>query len=65
MSECGFENLRLKTRDKSGVNLLSFRLLIGVVIYQFEVLRIMLRSSKIVNFEYLPPRDNEKSKFRF
>ena len=63
MSECGFENLRLKTRDKSGVNLLSFRLLIGVVIYQFEVLRIMLRSSKIANFEYLPPRDNEKSKF--
>lgn len=63
MGECGFENLRLKTRDKSDVNLLSFRLLIGVVIYQFEVLRIMLRSSKIANFEYLPPRDNEKSKF--
>ena len=63
MGECGFENLRLKTRSKSGANLLSFRLLIDVVIYQFEVLRIMLRSSKIVNFEYLPPRDNEKSKF--
>ena len=63
MGECGFENLRLKTWDESDVNLLSFRLLIGVVIYQFEVLRIMLRSSKIVNFEYLPPRDNEKSKF--
>ena len=63
MGECGFENLRLKTQGKSGVNLLSFRLLIGVVIYQFGVLRIMLRSSKIVNFEYLPPRDNEKSKF--
>lgn len=63
MSECRFENLRLKTRGKSCVNLLSFRLLIDVVIYQFEVLRIMLRSSKIVNFEYLPPRDNEKSKF--
>lgn len=63
MGECGFENLRLKTRGKSGANLLSFRLLIDVVIYQFEVLRIMLRSSKIANFEYLPPRDNEKSKF--
>ena len=63
MGECGFENLRLKTRDESDVNLLSFRLLIGVVICQFEVLRIMLRSLKIANFEYLPPRDNEKSKF--
>lgn len=62
MGECGFENLRLKTRDKSGVNLLNFRLLIGVVICQFDVLRIMLRSSKIANFEYLPPRDNEKLK---
>ena len=65
MCECGFENLGLKTQGKNSVNLLSFRLLIGVVIYQFGVLRIMLRSSKIVNFEYLPPRDNEKSKFRF
>lgn len=63
MGECGFENLGLKTRDKGSVNLLSFRLLTDVVICQFEVLRIMLRSSKIVNFEYLPPRDNEKSKF--
>ena len=62
MGECGFENLRLKTQDKSSVNLLSFRLLIDVVICQFKVLRIMLRSSKIANFEYLPPRDNEKSK---
>ena len=53
----------MKSRDESDVNLLSFRLLIGVVICQFEVLRIMLRSSKIANFEYLPPRDNEKSKF--